>query len=947
MRTVSDDRDWEADDDEAINPRLSQGGGMFRKPSMQEAKERKFRMSTEDGALSDFQPSKGLTTTEANTLIEKWGRNELKDVKIPRWFVFLQQLYQPMPIMIWIAIVIEAAILNFPDMGILFGIQMINASLGYYEIMKAGDAVEALKKSLKPLATVKRDGKWATTDATLLVPGDLVLLAAGSAVPADCLVNVGQIEVDQSALTGESLPVTRYKGQSCKMGSNVTRGEVEGTVEFTGALTFFGKTASMLQDDGEIGNLQKVLLKIMVVLVILSFILCGIVFGYLLNEGEDVQDSISFTVVLLVASIPIAIEIVCTTTLALGSKELAKRGAIVKRLAAIEDMAGMNMLCSDKTGTLTMNKMVIQDDPKIYVEGETQYTMLRYAAMAAKWHEPPRDALDTMTLNQADLASLDTVEQLDYMPFDPVVKRTEGTIKDNKLGKTYKTTKGAPRVLLKMISDKKTIERAEEDERVLGERGIRCLAVAKTNEKGEWVLLGMLTFLDPPRHDTKETIRRAVQYGVEVKMITGDHLLIAMETCRALDLGDRVPGQAQVVPIIRGAEGLPMLDVETQKAPKNMTANFGAYIRDGHGFAQVYPEHKFLIVQCLREMGFKTGMTGDGVNDAPALKKGDVGIAVAGATDAARAAADIVLTEEGLSTIVDGIVIARCIFQRMRNFITYRIAATLQLLCFFFIAVLTLKPTNFQPDPKPEDFGSDWPDFFKMPVLMLMLITLLNDGTLISIGYDNVIPSKTPNKWNLPVLFVVSSVLAGVALISSLVLLWAALDSWNEGSFFQECGLNGLSYGQITTTIYLKVSISDFLTLFSARTHDGFFWSSKPSPILLGAACFALMLSTILACAWPDSTPDGIEANGLANRDPKSLAFWIWVYCIFCWFIQDLMKVMTYAALEKYNAFGINDTMNDVDDEDDENGSDRASGEGDTLLPKERGLKEKLITSSV
>lgn len=311
-----------------------------------------------------------------------------------------------MPIMIWIAAITEAGIQNWPDCGILLAIQFINASLGYYEIVKAGDAVAALKKSLKPLATVKRDGKWSKIDATVVVPGDLVLLASGSAIPADCLVNEGVIEVDQAALTGESLPVTMYKGSSCKMGSNVVRGEVEGTVEFTGGNTFFGKTASLLQGNDEISNFQRVLLKIVIVLVIVSFVLSGIVFGYLLGSSAGFEESLSFTVVLIVASIPVAIEIVCTTTLALGSKELSKHGAIVTRLAAIEDMAGMNMLCSDKTGTLTMNKMMIQDETPVYLEGETQYSILRYAAMAAKWHEPPRDALDIMVLGQADLASL-------------------------------------------------------------------------------------------------------------------------------------------------------------------------------------------------------------------------------------------------------------------------------------------------------------------------------------------------------------------------------------------------------------------------------------------------------------------------------------------------------------------------------------------------------------
>eukprot|EP00598_Pedospumella_elongata_P004046 CAMPEP_0184967086 /NCGR_PEP_ID=MMETSP1098-20130426/584_1 /TAXON_ID=89044 /ORGANISM="Spumella elongata, Strain CCAP 955/1" /LENGTH=932 /DNA_ID=CAMNT_0027488487 /DNA_START=42 /DNA_END=2840 /DNA_ORIENTATION=+ len=888
-----------------------------------------------------FVASRGLTSQEAAKLLERWGRNELEEKTKPKWLIFLEQLKEPMPIMIWIAAITEAAIMNWPDMAILLAIQFINATISFYEITKAGDAVAALKKSLKPLATVKRDGAWSNIDACIVVPGDLVLLAAGSAIPADCIVNEGVIEVDQAALTGESLPVTMYKGSSCKMGSNVVRGEVEGTVEFTGSNTFFGKTASLLQGDGELGNLQKVLLKIVVVLVILSFTFSGIVFGYLLGSGEGITDTISFTVVLIVASIPVAIEIVCTTTLALGSKELSKHGAIVTRLAAIEDMAGMTMLCSDKTGTLTMNKMVIQEETPIYLKGETQYSTLRYAAMAAKWKEPPRDALDTMTLSQADLKSLEDIEQLDFMPFDPVVKRTEGTLRDRKTGKTFKTTKGAPHVLLKLCVHNDIHHKVDNDVIGLGKRGIRALAVAKTNDNDEWEMVGLLTFLDPPRHDTKETIYRALVYGVEVKMITGDHLLIAMETARALDLGDRVEGREGVVPLIRGPEGLPMLDPITKKAPPHLAKNYGDYIRPGHGFAGVFPEHKFLIVQCLREMGFKTGMTGDGVNDAPALKRADVGIAVAGSTDAARAAADIVLTEEGLSTIVEGIVISRCIFQRMKNFITYRIAATLQLLIFFFIAVLALNPRDFQPDDweTREHFGGEqWPAYFKLPVLMLMLITLLNDGTLISIGYDNVSPSRYPNTWNLPVLFFISSILALVALLSSLILLYLVLDSWNEGSTLKGMGIGDISYGQITTIMYLKVSISDFLTLFSARTHDGFFWSSTPSPILLGAACFSLALSTLLACFWPRGEVDGQAVTGLAEENPKEFAVYIWLYCIFWWLVQDTAKVVTYWWMEKYNILGINDSLMLG-----KMGGD-ASVEGDLdIEEQDRSLKTKLI----
>merc|ERR1711871_1191703 len=773
--------------------------------------------------------------------MQKYGRNELPEKVVPKWYIFLSLFWQPMPIMIWIAIIIEYAINNPLDMTILLIIQFANASIAFYEINKAGDAVAALKASLKPEATVKRDGAWKTVNAALIVPGDLVLLASGSAIPADGRVNHGQIDVDQSQLTGESLPVTIYKGDKVMMGSTVARGEVEGTVEFTGADTFFGKTASLLSQSNENSNLQNILMTIMIVLVFMSLFLCSIVFLYLI-QTTDVVQALSFVVVLMVASIPLAIEIVTTTTLAVGSKDLSRHGAIVTRLSTIEDLAGMQILCSDKTGTLTQNKMMIQEHTPVYTPGETRASILGYAAMATKWNEPPRDALDTLTLGAVDRERLNDIESVDFVPFDPVFKRTEGTVKNTKTGKTFRTSKGAPHIILKLVGNADIEKRVEEDVTELGLRGIRSLAVAKTDEDGKWHFLGLLTFLDPPREDTKQTIADARSYGVKVKMITGDHLLIARETSRVLDLGTD----------ISTAEQLPMLDKDSKKKPENLGLDYGELCYHSDGFAQVFPEHKFLIVEALRECGFKTGMTGDGVNDAPALKRADVGIAVEGATDAARAAADIVLTKPGLSTIVDGILLSRKIFVRIRNFITYRIAATLQLLVFFFIAVFMFKPIDYQPANRAEipgypDMDYNWPGFFHMPVLMLMLITLLNDGQVIAIG--------------------------------------------------------GLSYGQITTSIYLKVSVSDFLTLFSARASDDWFWTTSPAPILLAAGTFALTSSTLLACFWPRDTPDNILTMGLEYRGFSLLPVFIWLYCIFWWFLQDAAKVYVYHVVGKYQLF--------------------------------------------
>merc|ERR1712054_708584 len=537
------------------------------------------------------------------------------------------------PLMIFFAAFIEWSIGNTPDMCILLFINFANASIGFYETTKAADAVDALKKSLKPKATVKRDGKWQVIDGTTVVPGDMCLLASGSAMPADCRVNtqdekraktpdlaIQQIDVDQAALTGESLPVTLYEGDKTLMGSTVVRGETEGTVEFTGISTFFGKTAALLQSTEELSNVQYLLIAIVRNLTLLSLVMCLIVMFYVMTI-VTFMEALSFVVVLMVASIPMAMEIVTTTTLALGSKELTKHGAIVTRLAAIEDMAGMAILCSDKTGTLTLNQMHIQEYTPVYSEGETQYSLLRLAAMAAKWKEPARDALDKLVLgcdtnpNGVDLKSMECMDQLDYLPFDPIIKRTEGTVIDNSKkidgGAKFKTSKGAPQVLLKLVKgsggcDDAMAKKIENDVTELGKRGIRAIAVAKTTnvitadkKDDKWKMMGLLTFLDPPRPDTKETVRLAKENGVAVKMITGDHLLIALETSRVLDMGG----------IIQSAEGLPLLDAETKAKPANLGRDYGDKFLAADGFAQTYPEHKYLIVEGLRELGYRVGMT--------------------------------------------------------------------------------------------------------------------------------------------------------------------------------------------------------------------------------------------------------------------------------------------------------------------------------------------------
>jgi H+-transporting ATPase len=477
--------------------------------------------------------------------------------------------------------------------------------------------VAALKNSLKPNAVVKRDGAWRNMDAAELVPGDLVALGAGAAVPADCRVLAGRVEVDQAALTGESLPVKMAPGRGePKLGSTVVRGEAEAAVAFTGSRTFLGKTAAMIQSVEQQSRFQKVLLRIMAFLIAISIVLCATVLGFLIHvERMSFADAISFTVVLLVVSVPMAMEVVTTATMAIGSRTLARAGAIVARLASIEELAGMNMLCSDKTGTLTLNKMVIQQEAPVFQAGLTQQAVLRYAALASKWSEPPKDAVDTLVLGAVDAAALQRFQLLAYVPFDPATKRTESSVRDGANGEAFRVTKGAPHIIAALLDDgaEAAAVRAQLHAHVeaLAARGIRSLGVARTDKApggGEaWRLLGLLTFLDPPRADTQVTLERAMAYGVQVKMVTGDHVAIAKETARQLGLGTDILDAAK----------LPSLDADG-KPPKDLD-RYAPLIIDADGFAQVFPEHKFLIVEALRRSGFAVGMTGDGVNDAPAL----------------------------------------------------------------------------------------------------------------------------------------------------------------------------------------------------------------------------------------------------------------------------------------------------------------------------------------
>lgn len=576
-------------------------------------------------------------------------------------------------------------------------------------------------------------------------------------------------------------------------------------------------------------------------------------------------------------------QVVCTTTMAVGAHRLAQRQAIVSRLSSTEELAGLDILCSDKTGTLTKNILTVQD-PRAN-PGFTGEELLLAAALAAK-RDGAQDAIDKCIVEEAKRKyniSFDEYEEEGFVPFDPVIKRVEATIRNTRTGETFRVCKGAPQVVLSLSVNMKDIEEdVSEAVNSLARGGYRTIGVGRTNQKGEWIMQGLIPLFDPPRDDTKETIKKAQQMDINVKMITGDQLAIAIETAKLLDMGDK----------IYNAEML------SENATITQQQMLDSIIENSDGFAEVFPEHKFAIVKILQEQKQKrVGMTGDGVNDAPALKKADVGIAVEGSTDAARGAADIVLTSPGLSIIIEAVYRSRKIFQRMKNYCTYRIACTMQLLLFFFISMIFIDPSGYTS--RDHVGGSDLPSTFALPVITLVIITVLNDGTIISIAYDRVTVSQKPEKWHLPVIFMTSGILGLVATMASVIMVLLCLANMNgshPSPFFDAFGIPTFGYGEVLTIMYLQVSLLEYLTVFAARTHSWFF--SRPPGKGLGCAFLvALTVTTILAGTVQMN--DGTSKGSIPIMQvviPKML-FFVWFYNFIFFIIQDVCKVMFLRAL--------------------------------------------------
>ena len=783
----------------------------------------------------------GLTQAEAVKRLAQYGLNQLEEKKTNALLKFLRYFWGPIPWMIEAAVVLSAIVQHWPDFFIILVLLFANAIIGYWEESAAGNAIDALKARLAIKARVKRDGKWITPSASQLVPGDVIRLRLGDIVPADArLLQGDEVSVDQSALTGESLPATKKAGDAVFSGSILRRGEIGALVYATGTNTYFGKTAELVGTAVTVSHFQKAVLKIGDYLIVLAAALVAVIIAVGIWRGEPVLTLLQFALVLTVAAIPVAMPTVLSVTMAVGARLLARKKAIVSKLVAIEELAGVDVLCADKTGTLTQNKLTL-GDPFI-IGGVTAAQLILNGALASRSDND--DTIDQAVLGGVtDSHGLQAYHMVHFTPFDPVHKRTEASIKGPD-GTIFKVTKGAPQVILQMSANAEAVKTAY-DKAVndFAARGFRALGVARADADGQWQLLGVLPLYDPPRTDAKSTVETARQMGVKIKMVTGDALAIAKETAKTLGMGTN---------ILNGASLSDSNSDETAAEIKS--------VEDADGFAQVFPANKFHIVDILQKHNHIVGMTGDGVNAAPALKKADCGIAVSGATDAARASADIVLTTPGLTVIIDAIKESRKIFQRMNSYAIYRIAETLRVLIFMTLAILILR-------------------FYPLTAVMIVMLALLNDGAILSIAYDNVRYRNVPEAWNMPMVLGVASVLGLVGPLSDFAL------------FYIGDRLLLLGHPEIQTLMYLKLSVAGHLTVFQARTR-GPWWSTRPAWILLAAVGGTQILATLIA----------VYGLGLVTPLGWKFAGIVWGYS-FAWFLfTDPLKLLTYKVLDMIKA---------------------------------------------
>ncbi len=778
--------------------------------------------------------SVGLNEAEAARRLAQYGENALAEHKVSILGRLARYFWGPIPWMIETAAVLSGLLRHWPDLSIILVMLFINAGVGFWQEFKADNAIELLKQRLALKARVRRDGAWKDIEAKLLVPGDVVLVKLGNIIPADLkLVGGDYLSVDQAALTGESLPVDKKVGDDAYSGSIAKQGEMTGLVTATGMNTYFGKTAHLVEQARTISHFQRAVLRIGNFLILVTIGLVLVIGIAALFRHDPLLETLQFALILTVASIPVALPAVLSVTMAIGAERLAAFKAIVSRLVAIEEMAGMDILCSDKTGTLTKNELTLGDiEP---APGVKPAELMEAAALASRREAP--DAIDAAILAGAPPAeALGAFAVKAFRPFDPVSKRAEADIEHD--GKPFKVAKGAPQIIVDLCdpgADERKAIGASVDRDAA--KGFRTLGAARTDQSGKWRFLGLLPLFDPPRDDCAQTISVIRSMGVDMKMVTGDHEAIARQIAGQLKLGQNIV-VADSVFCDDGAEA---------ELSRIVAAD---------GFARVFPEHKFKIVKALQGAGHIVGMTGDGVNDAPALKQADVGIAVSGATDAARAAADLVLTAPGLAVIATAIEEARRIFERMNSYAIYRIAETMRLLLFMTASILIF-------------------NFYPVTAIMVVLLALLNDLPIMMIAYDNAPIAAKPVRWDMARVLTIASVLGLYGVIESFGLFWIARNYLLLPSPI------------VQALIFLKLLVSGHMTIYLTRNKGPVWERPWPNWKLVVPAEATQFVGTLAVVYGWFMAPTGWR-----------LALMVWAYTLVSFFVASAIKIAVYRLLD-------------------------------------------------
>ena len=764
---------------------------------------------------------RGLSKEEVERRLREYGYNEIPEKRTHPLIKFLSYFWGPIPWMIELAAILSFIIEDWVDFWIIITLLLLNGFVEFWQERKAENVIAYLRKKMAVRARVLRDGEWKIIDARFLVPGDVVRIRLGDIVPADVrIVEDTVVEVDESALTGESLPRAKKKGDIVYSGSIVRRGEALAVVVATGASTYFGKTVKLVSEAKTQSELQKMIIRLGDYLIALAVavILIMLVVEVFVRHGSLLH-ALKFSLVLAVASIPAALPAVLSVTMAIGAMELARRQAIVTRLVAIEELAGVDVLASDKTGTLTKNELTVGDVHPL--PGFSASDVIFYAALASR--EEDKDPIDMAILRKAkELGVLREYKLIRFVPFSPETKRTEAIVEVD--GRRIHAIKGAPHVVLEVVGAGEDVRKeVMEAVHALAENGFRTIAVAANGK-----VVGVIPLFDPPRDDAPLAVRAIQEMGLRVKMVTGDHVAIARYIARLLGIGERVV-TAEEMDRLKGEE----------KA---------RVIEEADVFAQVLPQHKYEIVTALQSRGHMVAMTGDGVNDAPALKKAHCGIAVAGATDAARAAAAIVLLQPGISVIADALKTARRIFQRMESYVIYRLTETIRVLFFLATSILAF-------------------NFYPINSTMVILLAILNDIPILMIAYDNVSEPRRPARWRPKKIMALSTAIGVAGLVSSFLLLYIGVSVLH------------LPENALRTFIFLKLIVAGHSTLFITRSKRYFWDPPYPSKRLLAAILGTDIVGTLIAVYGFLVTPIG-----------WSLALLVWGYALVWLFINDAVK---------------------------------------------------------